>query len=152
LGVGLKNPMVLAAVLVVAGCRPAPQQIALEKLSSIGLQARWDIGRLEADFDCDGQPDVAHLGRRPGEVVVGIVPAAGAPQILAFAVDASRQQAICAEPARLVSESLTSGPPEDLAPIPGHPVSATCKGLELSGGECDSIHVFCRRGKGLSRV
>ncbi|HEV8394545.1 MAG TPA: hypothetical protein VGQ37_09740 [Vicinamibacterales bacterium] len=86
---------------------------------------------------------MAHLGHRTGEALVGVVPAAGRePQVLTFAVGAGPQQAICAEPMWLAWESLADGPPENIAAISGYPTSTSCKELELSGGECDSVHMF----------
>jgi hypothetical protein len=133
----------VVALVLFGACRSAPELTFIQRLSTFAPAAKWDAESLHADFDCDGQLDVAQLGHRTGEVVVGIVPARDRePRVLTFAVGAGQQQAICAEPARLAWESLADGPPEDIGPIPGYPTSTSCKGLELSGGECDFVHVF----------
>jgi hypothetical protein len=130
------------SVVLLGSCRSIHEP-DVKLLSSTTPDARWDAESLRADFDCDGQVDVAQLGHRAGEVIVGIVPATGRePQLLTFAVGARQHQAICAEPARLALESLADGLQDDVGPIPGYPKSTSCKGLELSGGECDSVHVF----------
>jgi hypothetical protein len=136
-------PLFVASLFLLGACRPAPEPTSIQRLSTSAPTATWDAESVHADLDCDGQIDVAHLGHRAGGVIVGVVPAAGRePQVLTFAVAAGSQQAICAEPVRLAWESLADGPPEDVAPIPGYPTSTSCKGLELSGGECDAVHVF----------
>jgi len=135
--------LLVVALVLLGACRSAPEPTSIQRLSTSAPAAKWDAESLRADFDCDGQLDVAQLGHRTGEVIVGIVSATGrAPQVLTFAVGAGQQQAICGEPARLAWESLADGPPDGIGPIPGYPTSTSCKGLELSGGECDSVHVF----------
>lgn len=122
--------------------KPGRNSSVLSQLATVA-KAKWDEPGLRADFDCDGRMDVAHLGHRPKQVLVGVVRAAGGkPHVLEFAISASIQDAICSEPARLESEDLAGGPPDDLGPIPGYPTGTGCKGLVLSGGECDSVHVF----------
>ena len=105
---------------------------------------RWDAKNpLRADFDCDGRLDLAFLGRHQGRVYVGVVRAsAEEPEILDFAVDPRIQEAICAEPAMLEIESLEYDTKVSVGPINGVKGSRSCKGLVLSGGECDSIHLF----------
>ena len=105
---------------------------------------RWDAkSGLRADFDCDGRPDQAFLGRHAGRVYVGVIRAAAQkPEILDFAVNGVVQEAICAEPAKLAVESLDYDPTEAVGSVYGFQRSRTCRGLELSGGECDPIHVF----------
>jgi hypothetical protein len=117
---------------------------ALERLSAARPKVRWDAkSGLRADFDCDRRQDQAFLGRNAGRVYVGVVRAAAQkPEILDFAVDASIQEAICGEPAKLVVESLDYDPTEAVGSIDGFQRSRRCRGLELSGGQCDSLHLF----------
>ena len=121
---------------------------ALERLAASRLNVRWETkSELHADFDCDGRPDQAFLGRNDGRVYVGVVRAAvQKPEILDFSVDAGIQKAICAEPAKLVVESLDYDPTDAVGPIDGFHRSRRCRGLELSGGQCDSIHLFWNHG------
>ena len=118
--------------------------IALGRLYDARPNVRWDSkSGLRADFDCDGRPDQAFLGRNAGRVYVGLIRAAAQrPEILDFAVGASIQEEICGEPAELVIESLDYDPEEAVGGIDGFRRSRRCKGLQLRGGECDSIHLF----------
>ena len=139
----MRQLLLFVALVLVGTCRPSPEPTSLQRLSTAAPAVKWDVESLHADFDCYGRLDVVQLGHRTDEVIVGIVSAPGREaQVLTFAVSAGPQQAICAEPAHLAWESLADGPPEDIGPIPGYPTSNSCKGLELSGGECDSVHVF----------
>jgi hypothetical protein len=92
---------------------------------------QWDAdSAVIADFDCDGRRDHAFLGRASGKVFVGLVhsPVPKA-QILEFAVDASQQAAICAEPAKLEVESLDYDPTEAVGKIAGFRRSRTPRGF-----------------------
>ena len=139
--------VLLAAMLAAAvqdNTAAVSPQSALQQLSEARPEVRWDPkSGVRADFDCDGRPDRAFLGRNDGRVYVGLVRAADQkPEVLDFAVDGRFQEAICAEPAKLVVESLDYDPTDAVGPIDGFRRSTTCQGLELSGGECDSIHLF----------
>ncbi len=116
----------------------------IQVLSAAAPEVAWSEGsHLPADFDCDGDTDHAFLGHRPGRVYVGLVRAASPkPEILEFAVNPGVQAAICGEPAELAVESLDYDPTEAVGPIEGFRRSQSCKGLQLSGGECDSVHLF----------
>jgi hypothetical protein len=140
--------LVLAALL---GSTPAQQkdnqtrrQEALHSLSVTRPDVKWDVkSALSADFDCDGSLDEALLGRTAGKVFVGIVRAAGKqPQILEFGVNPNAQDAICQEPSTLTIESLDYDPTEEVGKVDGFQRSRRCKGLLLSGGECDPIHLY----------
>jgi len=54
-----------------------------------------------------------------------------------------QQAAICSEPAKLEIESLDYEPAEDAGgKLEGFDRSRTVKGMRLSGGECDDVHLF----------
>lgn len=140
--------LVLAALL---GSTPAQsvgsqarQQAALRSLSVARPDVNWDSkSALSADFDCYGSLDEAFLGRAAGKVFVGVVRAADKePEVLAFGLAGSAQDAICQEHITLKIESLNYDPTEDVGKIDGFRRSRRCKGLLLSGGECDPIHLF----------
>jgi hypothetical protein len=139
--------LLMAAFFALQG-RPAGSQLkpedALHLLSLSRPDIQWDAkSALRADFDCDGSLDEAFLGRSAGKVYVGVVRAGvEQPEILEFGVDPSRQAAICQEPAKLAIESLDYDPTEEVGRIDGFVRSRRCKGLVLSGGECDEIHLF----------
>jgi hypothetical protein len=106
-------------------------QSALKQLSEARPEVRWDAkSGLRADFDCDGRPDRAFLGRNEGRVYVGAVRAAAQkPDVLDFAIDAGVQAAICQEPAKLAIESLDYDPSDAVGAIDGFRRSRVCKGL-----------------------
>jgi hypothetical protein len=122
----------------------ARQQEALRSLSVTRPDVKWDAKRaLSADFDCDGSLDEAFLGHEEGKVFVGVVRAGvERPEILEFSVGRGAQAAICQEPATLAIESLNYDPTKDVGEIDGFRRSRRCKGLVLSGGECDPIHLY----------
>jgi len=135
---------VLIATIVGVGLALAQPKDGLQVLATARPEVRWSWATaLQADFDCDGQPDQAFLGRAGGRVYVGVVRSGHPnPAVLDFAVSPGVQAAICAEPAVLRIESLDYDPAEAVGAIPGFRQSKTCKGLRLEGGECDSIHFF----------
>ena len=95
-------PLFVVGLCLLGACRSAPEPTSTQRLATSAPAVEWDAESLHADLDCDGQLDVAQLGHRTGEVIVGIVPATGRePQVLTFAGGADQQQAICFEPARL---------------------------------------------------
>lgn len=106
-----------------------------------GIQ--WEKRVLTLDCDCDGLNDSAYLGRFKGHIFVGFASGADSSvDLLEFSVSPGLQQAICAEPAKLEVESLDYDPTNTIGKIEGFVRSKTCKGLRLSGGDCDAIHIF----------
>jgi hypothetical protein len=105
---------------------------------------RWETWSvLRGDFDGDGRVDQALLGRGPKRVFVGVVYSSGGkPDILEFAISSGQQAAICSEPAKLEVESLDYDPSDTVGKLEGFERSRTAKGLRLSGGECDDVHLF----------
>jgi hypothetical protein len=140
--------LVLAALLGSTPAQPvgsqAHQQAALRSLSVARPDVNWDPkSALSADFDCDGSVDEAFLGRAAGKAFVGVVLAADkGPEILEFGVGGIPQDAICQEHVTLAIESLNYDPAKDIGKIDGFRRSRHCKGLLLSGGECDPIDLY----------
>jgi hypothetical protein len=135
-----------AAVSLEAQTRGVPKA-----LTSAAPEVKWDPNtRLRADLDCDGAPDQAFLGRAGGRVYIGVLRAGDPrPAILDFGISTGMQNAICAEPAVLALERLDYDPAEVVGALPeGFRRSKTCRGLDLSGGDCDSIHVFWNHKRG----
>lgn len=117
-----------------------------KKLLDMVPGVQWDASVLTLDCDCDGRGDHAYLGRFKGHVIVGFASANGSTvDFLEFSVDAGVQKAICREPAKLEVESLDYDPTKAVGKLDGFVRSKTCKGLRLSGGECDAIHIFWNR-------
>ena len=103
-------------------------------------RVRWEQrSMLRDDFDCDGVADLAALGRVEQKIVVGLARAAvDSPDLLEFAIDPAAQAGICTEPASLSIE------PQDRpdGELEGFRPSRSCKGLVLSDGECDPVHIY----------
>jgi hypothetical protein len=135
----------VARLLVVAAGQPPPasNQPAIRALAQARPDVRWDDSDfLAADFDCDGRPDLALLGRASGRVFVGMVHGEAGKlraDTLDFAVDPSQQAAICAEPAKLAVDALDD---EVAREVLGRRAPKTCKAIRLIGGECDPVHIF----------
>ena len=140
---------IVGFVVSVAGAALAQGTPALRALTTFGPDVQWEAeSEVTADVDCDGRPDQALLGRRDGKVFVGLVVSSKVrPEILAFSVGGGIQDAICAEPAALKVESLDYDPRKSVGRLDGFRRSKRCKGLRLSGGQCDSIHFFWNHKK-----
>ncbi len=131
------------AVLLAA--EQSPARDGLGRLSAAEPSVRWqEASRVRVDVDCDGKVDDVYLGRQAAKVYVGLLRAAeGPPSVLAFEIGTTAQAGICGEPASIASEALplptSADAPAEAAPGATHP---RCRGIRLSGGECDSIHLF----------
>ena len=99
---------------------------------------------IVADIDCDHAADTVVIGRKRGEVHVGVARAADPdPQILIFDVGRNAKNAVCGVRAGLTLESLDWDPGErGLASLAGFRRSATCKGVGLGDGDCRPAHIF----------
>lgn len=99
---------------------------------------------VTADFNGDKIIDRAAIGYKKGQVIVSISmghdKSHGKVQLLPFGVGAGIQAAICEVPATIKTEPLECTA-ED-TPLPGCKPLTEAKGLRLSGGECDSIHLY----------
>lgn len=123
--------------------KPASKASALQALAAARPDVQWSADKVvTADLDCDGRPDYAALGRSEQKVFVGVVGSQAKPEVLQFAIDPGEQAAICAEPATLRLESLEFDPREEVGNRAGFRRFRECKGLQLSGGECDAVHIF----------
>ena len=131
---------VLAATLALYGQGKNEGLQAQQKLSAAMPAVRWIAKSVVVgDIACDRRADRAYLGRASGKIYVGLVRAStGQPEILEFGIDPSRQDGICALPAKLALESLDY----DLNEVKGFERSRICKGLVLTGGDCDPVHLF----------
>jgi hypothetical protein len=110
----------------------------LRKLSKVRPKITWDRQSVvTADIACDHGLDQAYLGRSAHQVYVGFVRAANKKARFCNSAWGDHQDAICEEPAMLSVESMDY----DLD-ARGFKRSRTCKGLVLSGGDCDPIHLF----------
>ena len=134
--------MALCAIAILAAA-PPPTADA-KRLEKAQAGVRWQMAsRVQADIDCDSKPDHVYLGRRDGKVYVALLRAAGAAEVLSFGIAAGDQASLCSEPAKIAFEEPTGGNdpdvPEEVAALGEYP---RCKGIELSGGDCDNFHLF----------
>jgi hypothetical protein len=118
------------------------RSMPVDKLSAAHPEVVWETSAVLGDFNGDGSPDVAYLGRAGGRIYVGVVPSgSGTASILDFAISLGIQEAICSEPATLSVEELDY-PIEEVGPLEGLRSETDAVGLRLSGGPCDSIHLY----------
>lgn len=136
-------------VAVVAGSAAVAASLSadglLKKLHTVRSDVSWDRNSaVVQDFDGDGGDDVAALGYVRDGVVLAIVTSSTKgeiPQILTFGVNGRDQAAICGPlPARLETYPLSCD--ADGAMLSGCIESPSTSGLTLSGGDCDSVHLY----------
>lgn len=121
---------------------------AIQRLAASDSSVEWEPQTvLAGDFDCDGVPDSAFVGRSPSSVHVGLIRTnTPTPALLAFGTHGSVvQDEVGSAKARLTLESLDYDPSEAVGAIEGFQRSKACKGLNLGDGESDSMHIFWNR-------
>lgn len=127
--------------------------VVLPKLKQLKPEAVWDTrSAVSMDIDCDGQPDLAILGRAPDRLFVaffhGPVKAGMRPEILYFA-PGHDQENVCSLNARVEPASLDYDPVEQEAgELPGFRRSAQCKAFTLADQECDSFNFYWNHDSG----
>ncbi|MDZ4258890.1 MAG: hypothetical protein U0974_14690 [Gemmatimonadales bacterium] len=135
-------PVILVAALWLGGAACQQQPGPLDALHAMSPQVQWDTVVVRADVDGDGREDSAYLGRAGGRIYVGVVLAESEiVDVLDFAISGGIQEAICSEPATLGVED-TDYPLSEIGPLQGFRPGTGARGLRLTGGECDSIHLF----------
>ena len=138
-----RRPLVVCFLALLVSSTSGVAGQSISALHAANARVSWDSVALRADFDGDGKTDYAHLGRAGGRIYVGIVfGGSHRVEILDFAISGAEQRAICGEPATLVTESADYDPATDIGPLPGFRRSKTAKGLRLSGGDCDPVHMY----------
>jgi len=107
---------------------------------------RWDKTTLvTGDFNGDGTQDWAMVGYKGSGIELAVRFSGGKTskaqtQLLAFGIDPSAQAAICEAPAKLRVEKLQCQPGDGALSVCDS--ADTSSSLDLSGGECDSIHIY----------
>ncbi len=109
-------------------------------------EVKWDASStVKADIDCDGIPDVARIGYIGKRVRLSVtLGASRKTQFLDFGLgDSMAQGSLCGTEAALAIEGTDYDLTEELGENPeGFVRSKTCKGLNVSAGECDSMHIY----------
>jgi hypothetical protein len=82
-------------IFLLGSCRSIHESADEKRLSSSMADARWDAESLRADFDCNGQVDVARLGHRAGEVIVRVAPAIVVRWLLSWASEIGDAPWLC---------------------------------------------------------
>jgi hypothetical protein len=143
---GEKQPERPAGPTSTASPARATERTAAALLTKASPGVHWDVdSAVVADIDCDDSADTAAVGRKADEVRVGLVRGAepSTAQVLAFAVSTGEQQAVCSVDVTLEVETMDKDLGDDeMDPPAGYQRSATCQGLTLGDGNCDSIHLY----------
>lgn len=108
---------------------------------------RWEKEpAFKIDLDCDGKQDDIYLGYVGSDFLVkAMVSSQEKSSRLQFGLSQpSRQDAICGSIPKLGRfETSPEMFQEIFGEVPeGYEFSPQCSELEISGGECDSIHIF----------
>ena len=114
--------------------------------SAYAEDVKWDESSVvRADIDCDGLLDTAKLGYIENRVRLSVTFGANrSPQIIEFGLgESGRQSSLCGTIAILKVEDMDYDLKEIFGENPeGFKQSNTCKGLNVSAGDCDSMHIF----------
>lgn len=140
--------VILCACIGCAGGAPPPRRpsagpaAALDVLAAREPETKWKKkSLLKADLDQDGVEDLALLGVRADDFVVGIVkgPLKADSRIwtLDFPVTGG-EDALCSKRAKIALESLAEAETE--GPEADHPREGM--GINLSDDLCDAFHIY----------
>lgn len=115
-------------------------------LPAFAEEIKWDeSSTIEADINCDGTPDIAKLGYFDNHVRLSVTPSPNGPsQFIDFGLGMpGYQDALCGKDPVLSAEAIEHDLTEEIGENPqGYKPSKTCKGLNISAGECDSMHIY----------
>lgn len=122
------------------------EALALSLVERLPLDVTWTVAS-NLDLNCDSLRDyvfVAH-DRTHYYVAAAVAPFASSPAAtyVRFALGGDSQDALCGEPGELQEEAPDADVVESLGHEPeGWVGSASCKGLRLAAGDCDSFHLY----------
>ena len=151
--------IVLLACMSISGCAkdeepvgsapaldvPPPQATSQAAAATAEDAGDAHPAAVKADIDCDGAEDTAQMEYVENRVRVTVTFAATkTSQSLEFGLgDSMAQESLCGTEATLEIEDTDYDLIEAFGENPeGFRQSKTCKGLNLSDGECDSMHIF----------
>lgn len=113
-------------------------------MSNRSIEPDKSDGRVKGDINCDGRDDFANMiyGNKQVKVIVTLSDGTKSNELEFGLGEPMYQSSLCGNKASLSAEKLS-----DLSDIfgenpKGYETSETCIGLRLSGGECDSMHIF----------
>lgn len=128
-------------------------KLAADTITIARPDVRWDRDTLVVgDFNGDGKSDFAMVGYKNEGLVLAVRSSSAKKHTYrndfqGFGIGPSIQAAICEAPAKLIVEKQFCRPVNE--PLPGCRPSKVAKSLSLSGGECDSIHLFWNHKRNL---
>ncbi len=129
----------------------SPATAAANLIVAVRPDVRWDKTTLvEGDFNGDGTPDFAMIGYKGDGIVLAVRASSGKRRVYRndfqkFGIGSSTQAAVCEVPALLSIREQFCNPMDE--PLPGCRPSEAANSLNLSGGDCDSIHLFWNHKK-----
>ena len=136
-----------AALLLLFVCLPcaaAPSSEALRAASRAEPHVLWQLSSVvEGDFTCRGKPQTALLGATKSGFAVAVFTRSlkSRPDILRFEPDPRSIKSL-----NLMVDDLDFANDEYWQEVsalaPGLQASKTCKGLAVSDGEVDSLHIY----------
>lgn len=105
--------------------------------------------RLFLDMDCDGKIDIAKVENSKNKAKISVTIAKNdSVHELVFGLGSpGLQNSLCGRAASISKESLSEVNSEETGVLPGYKVSEQCHGIKVSGGECDSMHVYWNHEK-----
>ncbi len=140
----LAIPMLLSLAFMATAADFKSAQAQLEATHP-GL--KWKAS-LVGDFNCDSIADQAYAAqsREHFYVAVALSPESNAPKlsVLRLQLKGNSQDSLCGQPPfPLELESMDYDPTQAIGSLPsGFRQSATCSGIRLIPGECDSFHIY----------
>lgn len=126
--------------------RLGPDAAAQDIVQRLPLDLKWTVAAA-IDLNCDSTQDYVFVAndRTHYYVAAAVAPfgQSSAATYVRFALDGDSQDALCGKPGELQEETLDSDVVESLGDEPeGWMRSASCKGLRLESGDCDSFHLY----------
>lgn len=100
---------------------------------------------LRVDLDGDGVPESIRLVQENAQVSITVEgqSVTDGSQTLTFGVDPARQDAVCTVPVTLTTAASDCAPGAlGAQALPGCVVKPAARGLTLSDGQCDAIHLY----------
>ena len=131
-----------------AAARRVASPTAFARLAAADPTVRWEAtSSLVADVDCDNVADTVVVGRKRGEMHVGLARAADPePQILVFDVGPGVKGSVIGARAPIELESLDFEPADKgLHTLAGFQRSGTCRGITFGDVGKPKVHIFWSR-------
>jgi hypothetical protein len=145
--------MILATTLSPAQITQTELSQIFTKLKKSNIQVAWEGSKVVTlDLDGKGKKSYAMVGVAGNKVYVAIIPGPinkkNQVDVIEFAIDPTLQKAICGLPAILETESLDFKPEDNgLDQLEDFVPSKKARGLLLSGGGCDPVHMYWSKKK-----